>query len=98
MHLQHDHQITLSDPQFLSAAKIVKKVTPQAELQCPLCQCMLNKPDFINHVGEHMEVIALHAMPNSISDLESDLELTILNNNISAEAFATGNFSIDSRF
>jgi hypothetical protein len=71
---------------FLSAAKIVKKVTPQAELQCPLCQCMLNKPDFINHVGEHMEVIALHAMPNSISDLESDLELTILNNNISAEA------------
>ena len=71
-HLQQDHQRWFFKPNLqvvLSTALVTERKAAERE-ECPLCQVVLGKPQraFAKHVGQHMEQIALMALPRDTED------------------------------
>lgn len=66
-HLRQAHARTFSGSKLLVAKTMAyrRQARPSEEEECPLCCIMLGKPRraFIQHVGQHMEEIALMALP-----------------------------------
>lgn len=74
-HLEYRHRRTFIGAKYHVAEKMaLKKRAKAAETEeCPLCQVTFGKSrrEFVNHVGRHMEEIALIALPREV-DEESD--------------------------
>ena len=71
-HLQQDHQRRFPRPDLeavLNTALTTENKAVERE-ECPLCRVILGKPQraFAKHVGQHMEQIALMALPRDTED------------------------------
>lgn len=76
-HLAHEHDITYSGSAYQDAIETAENTIPQPyeTQQCPLCLVVPgnSQKSFINHVGEHLEEIALAALPRKpLSTSETD--------------------------
>jgi hypothetical protein len=75
-HLVNQHQTPFSDSQLeiaASTAKITQSVSVK-DMKCPLCLCHAGdtRRAFENHVGKHMEKIALASLPKDAAE-DSDV-------------------------
>jgi hypothetical protein len=86
-HLAHEHGITYSGSEYQDAIETAENTTPQPyeTQQCPLCLVVPghSQKSFINHVGEHLEEIALAALPRK---LESSSETDSISSTHTADA------------
>jgi hypothetical protein len=76
-HLAHEHGITYSGLTYQAAIETAEDTVPRPHetQQCPLCFEVPghSQKSFINHVGEHLEEIALAALPRKpVSRSETD--------------------------
>ena len=78
-HLEKCHQQTFLGPKYQVAQKMAytTRAKPAEGEECPLCQVVLGKPrrEFAKHVGQHMEEIALMALPRD-NDEDSEAHST----------------------
>ena len=71
-HVQERHCLHFSGIDLQVAEKMALKTGAKCieNDECPLCRIVVGKPrrGFVKHVGQHMEAIALMALPRSVED------------------------------
>lgn len=77
-HVKEGHFLFQSETRLRVVRDMVMKPEPNRieEMECPLCRTVLGKPRraFVQHVGRHMEEIALIVLPKNV-DEDSELDI-----------------------